>query len=128
MKAQVAVEFILVFIFMLLLMVGAVMIANQKTLETHGERINFEAEGAVYKAASAVNTAHLEGDGFSMSFILPGTIGGHNYSINRDSNYMWIDLLEKHYFEGLLTDNVTGTPVPGSNRVENIGGMVYVNA
>ncbi|MFH1294615.1 MAG: hypothetical protein ABIH90_01570 [Candidatus Aenigmatarchaeota archaeon] len=127
MKGQVAIEFMIIFIFMLLLMIGAVAIANKKTLETHSETMDLEAEKVLYKASSAVNTAYIEGDGFGLNFVLPEGISGTDYSINISSNAMWLSLGAKTYAGDLLTDDIAGEMVYGANTVENRGGIVYVN-
>lgn len=127
MKGQVAIEFMIIFIFMLLLMIGAVAIANKKTLETHSETMDLEAEKVLYKVSSAVNTAYIEGDGFKLNFTLPESISGADYNINISSMALWLSMNAKTYAGNLLTDDIVGELVYGPNTVENRGGIVYVN-
>lgn len=127
MKAQVAVEFILVFMFMMVVLIGAVVIAGQKSAETEAQRMDIEAMAVVYEAASAVNTAHTEGDGFKMDFALPGSIADNTYTVGMGSGSIWVVVQDRSYIEKILTSDITGEMHPGDNTVENRGGYIYVN-
>jgi len=127
MRAQVAMEFIIILCFTLIILAAAVGISFQKSIETESERMRLEAEQVLYAAASAINMAHAEGDGFSTAFSLPASVGGANYTIETSSTLIWMEAAGSFYAETLLTDNVTGAFVPGENTVRNAGGGIRLN-
>jgi len=127
MRGQVAVEFMIILIFALIIISVAVVVAFQKSIEVDDEKTNLEAERALYSAANAINTAHAEGDGFTSAFVLPAMVGEHNYTIRASSTVIWMEADGRFYAETLLTDNVTGSFVAGDNTVRNAGGGIYLN-
>jgi hypothetical protein len=127
MRGQVAVEFIIILAFMMVLLAVAAGISFQKSLETEGEMADLEAEMVLHEAASAVNTAHIEGDGFRTTIVLPETVGGRNYTIRMSAALIWMEVGGSFHSDIMLTGNVTGDFVPGENTVKNAGGGVFLN-
>lgn len=120
-------EFIIILAFMMILLIGAAAIAFQKSVETEGERLGLEADRVLHEAASAINTAHIEGDGFRTSLFLPEAIGGRNYTIKTSSTLIWMEVGGNFHSEIMLTGNVTGEFIPGENTVRNGGGGIFLN-
>ena len=76
--------------------------------------------------ANLINTAYIEGDGFSMNLTIPQKIIRKDYLINVSSNEVIIRLEGKTYVRTLLTNNVTGEFIKGKNRVMNYNGQIRI--
>ncbi len=67
-----------------------------------------------------INTAWLEGEGFSSNVTMPMTIAGQPYEINITDNYLVVRLLGQEHMKVLITNNVTGNFTIGTlNRLTN---------
>lgn len=126
MKAQVALEFIIIFgVFLAATIIISLAVWNNMTSEEKSY-IDFEANRIVNMAASRVNTAYLEGDGFSITLAMPEKIGLSDYETQFDGNILWLHMMNVSYSRKLLTPNVTGTLSSGQNKIENINGVIVI--
>ena len=67
-----------------------------------------------------INTAWLEGEGFSSNVTLPMTIAGQPYELNISDNYLVVKLLGEEHMNVLITNNLTGNFTIGAlNRLTN---------
>ncbi len=127
MKAQASVEFVLIFMFLLVALIIGFMISFSKTNEVSQSQIKLEADRILIQASNTINTVYLEGPGFSTTVTLPQTILGLNYSMQIDSNRLLLFCNNKIFSKPILTRNVTGNIIPGPNLMENSAGEVLVS-
>jgi len=127
MKAQASAEFVLIFMFLLAALVIGVMMSYNKTYEVSQSQIRLESDKILIKAANSINTAYLEGSGFSINITLPETLLGLNYSMQIDNNRVLLFYNNMTYSKSLLTRNISGQIAPGNNLIENLGGDVVIS-
>ena len=68
----------------------------------------------------------IEGDGFSMSVTTPDRILRMDYTVSLLSNEVILRLDGHIYIKYLLTDNVTGDVVKGTNIITNVDGEIFI--
>ncbi len=126
-KAQVSIEFMVLFMLFLAVLTIAVVSVTQSTDSVYMSSTWLEAEGLLSLAKSKIDTAFLEGDGFSTSLILPEKILGFNYTLNISSNLLFIEINNEHQTKMLLSGNITGPLRKGENRIQNIGNRIVIS-
>jgi hypothetical protein len=127
MKAQVAIEFMIIFgMFLAATIVISLAVWNNVASEDKSY-IEFEAGRIIGLSSSSINTAYLEGDGFSITLALPDKIGLLNYTMQLDGNTIWLHALNTSYSRRLLTNNITGSFSKGQNRIKNVNGTVVIS-
>lgn len=126
-KAQVPIEFMVLFMLFLAVLTIAVVSVTQSTDSVYMSSTWLEAEGLLSLAKSKIDTAFLEGDGFSTSLILPEKILGFNYTLNISSNLLFIEINNEHQTKMLLSGNITGPLRKGENRIQNIGNRIVIS-
>ena len=123
-KAQLSVEFIIVF---MIFMVALAALLSSTRLENIVEgRLNVEVNSARDDITNRINTAYLEGDGFSSKLYLPPTIGGYNYTIITAYNTVVLVVNDQAYSSVLITQNITGTLKKGENTIRNSHGIIVI--
>lgn len=127
MKAQSAIEFMMIFVLFLAALSVGLFISWQKTGEVASSTIDAKALETLNLVASKIDTVFLEGPGFSTNLTLPEAILGTNYSIITQPGAALLYLSGRSYFDTILPRNVTGTPHPGVNTLMNEGGVVVIS-
>lgn len=127
MKAQVAIEFMIIFGVFLVALTIVVMAAWGNVMNINESTIDFEAERILGLAAGRVNTAYLEGDGFSIDLALPGNIGVHNYTLGIEENILWLTVNGLNYSKRMITSNITGSFNTGGNSLRNVKGEIVIS-
>jgi hypothetical protein len=127
MKAQIAVEFIIIFGVFLIAVIVIALASWNNVANAEKTAVDFEAYRVLGMASDRINTAFLEGDGFSTGLVLPGKIGVHDYTIELDGNELFIHVNQASFSGRLLTDNVTGTLAKGDNTISNVNGAVVIS-
>ena len=126
MRAQASMEFMILFILFLVALGGALMVSINRSQTISQAQIDITATRILDDAADRINTAYIEGDGFSMNLTIPQKIIRKDYLINVSSNEVIIRLEGKTYVRTLLTNNVTGEFIKGKNRVMNYNGQIRI--
>jgi len=99
---------------------------TNKNIELTDRRFQLAAELVIDNVVLSVNTAILEGDGFSTVLELPAGIYGADYTVFFHENWAYLNLTENSVLAAgpVLNSNVTGMPAKGMNLVVNRGGLV----
>jgi hypothetical protein len=126
-KAQASIEFMFIFILFVSVLVVVMVSVIQNNEAIFILRQNLEAEQTLSFAKGKLDTAFLEGDGFSSNFTLPQQIMGFNYIIGISSNFLFLEMNNQTYSKILLSRNVTGTLRKGENRIININNLLVVS-
>ncbi|RKZ16928.1 hypothetical protein DRQ17_04870 [bacterium] len=103
---------------------ASVALWNIENLRT--QKIELEINNLLVKLTNKINTAFLEGHGFSTKIILPDEILGFNYSINITSNDVLLKLSGITYGKKIITRNVTGLPKAGTNIIRNENNIIII--
>ncbi len=125
-KAQFSAEFMILFIIFMIAISTALAVSINRTQTVSRAQVDVTAGRILDEAAGRVNTAFLEGDGFSMKVSLPEKILGKDYTLEVESNEAILRLGGKTYVSYLLTSNVTGDFVKGTNLVRNSHGRIII--
>ena len=125
-KLQASIEFMAVFIVLMAAFGVMIYAALGNIAEISKTKKDLEAEKTLSMVSGNINTAVLEGDGFSVNLTLPEKILGLEYSFSLDSNYLVLNLSNSFYHRVLLTKNITGLPLPGKNLIYNNKGEIII--
>jgi uncharacterized protein (UPF0333 family) len=125
-RGQVSLEFMLLFILFLVAITTALMVSINRSHSISQAQIDLSSNRVLSDAADRINTAFLEGDGFSIKVTLPEKIMRMDYTIEVKSNEVLLRLDGKTYVTYLLTNNVTGSFVKGTNAVTNQKGEILI--
>ena len=127
MKAQVTIEFIMIIAVIMLVMASVTVMTSNNIRHLDRMSISMEAEKMLDTTASKINTAFLEGSGFSMTMEMPHKVVNRDYTVMVSGNYLLLTIEETSFEKPLLTNNVTqGYIQPGFNAVQNKNGGVVI--
>jgi hypothetical protein len=126
-KAQVSIEFMILFIFFLGLLAFAIISVMQSVQDVSASSVGLEAQKELSVLRSKLDTAFLEGDGFSTNFTLPQKIIGLDYSMNVSSGFALIQVNNLTYSTPIISRNVSGYPRKGENALRNSGGNLVIS-
>jgi len=126
-KAQVSVEFMLLFILFLVAVAAAMAVSMNRSHAVAQAQVDLASNKILGSAADKINTAFLEGHGFSTNITLPERILRIDYTITLNSNEVILRVDDNTYIRNLLTPNVSGSFVKGTNRILNRDGEIIVS-
>ena len=125
-RGQAAVEFILIFLILLVAVNLAAVFAYQRVTETQSLQEDIDADTLVVSTASSLNTAFLAGDGFRMNITLPSKVAGQNYTLRVSGSQLFLNTSLNTYSAGLYTSNVSGTFHSGLVTFNNTNSTIIV--
>jgi len=126
-KAQVSIEFMLLFIFFIGIMAVVMVYVMQSMENTSASTVSLETQETLSFLKSRFDTAFLEGDGFSTNFTLPQQIMSQNYSVGIDAGFLLIEINNMTYSSPLITKDITGLPRKGDNLLKNVNGRLVIS-
>ena len=126
-KAQVSIEFMILFIFFLGLLSFAIVSVMQNVQDISASSVGLEAQKTLSLMRSKLDTAFLEGDGFSTNFTLPQKIMSLDYSVNVSSGFALIEVNNLTYSSPIIARNISGGPRKGENALRNSGGYLVIS-
>jgi len=127
MKAQVAMEFMIIFgLFLVGLTVTAISAWNS-VASAERTSMDFEAKRITNMATGRINTAYLEGNGFSINMTIPERIGTNDYLMFLEGSTLMLQVNGILYSGRLLTPNITGSISKGENMVKNVNGGIVIS-
>jgi hypothetical protein len=127
MKAQVAIEFMMIFGVFLLGITIVALAAWNNIANAEKSSMDFEARRILNLISGRINTVYLEGHGFSIGLAVPEKIGVSDYAITIDENTLWLELNGVSYTSKLLASNITGSVKRGENTLTNVNGAVVLS-
>jgi hypothetical protein len=119
-------EFMILFVLFLVAVGFALVVSVHRSQIISQAHVDMESDKILRTVTDRINTAYLEGDGFSMGVTVPENIVGMEYAINISSNVVVLGLDGSTYVRYLLTDNVTGLFVKGENHILNRNGEIII--
>ena len=126
-KGQSAMEFMFIFGIFIAAFLIAMLVALPKMTEVSDYSMKLETQRVLSRAAGKINTAWIEGEGYTTNMTLPETIGPKNYTLNVTSNHLLLFIESGHYSETVITNNVTGSFSPGTNTLTNMGDRIVIS-
>ncbi len=127
MRAQVAIEFMIIFGAFLVALTLVVLATWNNMVNMNRSSIDFEANRILNLVSNRINTAYLEGDGFSINLAVPGKIGQQNYTLEIEDKMLWLTVNEISYHSRLLTPDITGSIQKGTNNIKNVNGGIVIS-
>src|SRR3989344_6539539 len=122
-KAQFAVEFVILLAFMFFLFLGILAIISAKIFEAKEDEIQLIAENIATLVTSEVDTAKPLSDGYTRTFSIPNKIKGNDYQIGIiDNRELIVNYLDKEYVY-FLPEKVEGNVGRGINRIRKLNGI-----
>jgi hypothetical protein len=126
-EAQSSVEFMLIFVLFMTIITVVVVAVLQNTEGIFSSTLGLEVENTLSLVKSRLDTAYLEGSGFSTNFTLPQTLMAFNYSVNISSKFLIMEVNNQTYSKMLLTNSTTGGLRKGENMVKNMDGVLVIS-
>jgi hypothetical protein len=117
----------LIFMFFVGVLAFSMVYVVQNIESTSASTVGIEAGKTLSMVKSKLETAFLEGDGFSTNFTLPQRIMGFDYSVNISSGFLFIGVNNSTYSSPLITKDITGVPRKGENALRNSGGRLVIS-
>lgn len=127
MKAQLAVEFMIIFAAFLLALTFVVLATWNNIVNIDKSSMDFEANRILNLISNRINTVYLEGDGFSIGLVVPGKIGVYDYTTQFEGSMIWLTVNQISYSRRLLTSNITGSIQDGTNTLKNVNGEIVIS-
>lgn len=127
MKAQVAIEFIIIFAVFLVALMVVILAAWNNVVSIDKSAVEFEANRILNLVFNKVNTAYLEGDGFSINLSVPERIGLMNYTVEFEGSNVWLEVNGFSCSRRILTPNITGNIGSGTNVIRNVNGEIVIS-
>lgn len=125
-RAQVSMEFMLLFILFLVAITTALMVSINRSHSISQAQLDLTANGVLSSISDRINTAYLEGDGFSIRVTLPERILRMDYTVDVSSNEVILRMEGKAYIDYILTNNVTGSFATGTNVITNRNSEIMI--
>lgn len=119
-------EFIILFVLFLVAVGFAIMVSVNRSHVISQAQIDLESNRVLADVANRINIAYLEGDGFSMNFTIPERILRMDYTIDVSSNQVILRFEGSTYVKYILTNNVTGDILKGTNRILNSNEAIII--
>ncbi len=119
-KLQTAFEFIFIVGMLLAAVIMGTWYSWSRTTDVENSENDMIVGEFLSSVAEKINTAWLEGEGYSTNVTMPMTIAGQPYEINITENYLVVKFLDQERMDVLITNNITGNFTIGApNRLTN---------
>jgi hypothetical protein len=125
-KAQSAIEFMLVFVFLMAILAIATTISWIRIYGAGQAQKDLEISKVLNDVTNKVNIAYLEGHGFTINATLPEEIMKNDYEMGIEGTYLVITFDNKTYLKSMLTRNIVGNLRKGSNVITNDNSVIKI--
>ena len=117
----------IIFVLFLVIMSIILVFTWRNTVNIVQSKFDLEARRVLDDISNRIDTAFLEGDGFSINITVPQDILGTNFSLMIHENRVLLELRNNTYSRTLLTKNITGTLSKGVNVIGNTQGEIIIS-
>jgi len=125
-RAQLSVEIMGLFAFLIMLLIAVIFVSYKDKLEILQYTGDVYAKNVIGKVRMAINTAAIEGDGFSSDFTIPPTLNGAAYNVSLSGNTIYLEWAGNSRTGRVITGNISGAIARGVNRISNVGGVIVI--
>lgn len=130
-KAQVSLEFMIIFAFVLLIFTAFYAVLSYKQYQASRFQTNTLAQTVADRVTYEMDLVISQGTNFSSTFILPATINGQHYSVmvQATGNLTWVSLqvADNVYLSSSAAPGFVGNISAGPNTFANMGGIIHAN-
>ncbi|MGM5482961.1 MAG: Flp family type IVb pilin [Nanobdellota archaeon] len=106
-RGQVAIEYILIFGFILLVTTGILGIVGQRIIHVQSDNNKQTRQNILDHINSRIELAKAADNGFETAFVIPDKIDGLNFSVNiSDNSVLIVDFADKPNYEALLNSTI----------------------
>lgn len=126
-KAQSAIEFLLLVGVVLFLTLGFMSVFQKDVARKGAEKREFEMQELMRSVQNEINIAAGSADGYIREFEIPDRIVGKEYSIGIYDGYVYLNTTDGMHAMAVPTHNVTGQLRKGANLIRTINNSVFVN-
>ena len=127
MKAQSAMEFVVLASFMLLVILGFFAITSSKVLEAKEEGNKKIAQDIAEFVSNEIELAKSVNDGYTRVFMMPPTVNGVSYDIKIiDNKELIVNYLGYEHVK-FLPSEVTGNIDKGKNKISKSNGVISLS-
>lgn len=125
-KAQVSVEFVLLFSVLMTIFIVYMPIFWQQTQLIREKREFLVGRKIGLIVKKEMNTANLFGSGYERNFTLPMRILDSNYTIevNNESRLIFVRWKDSSIVEKVAAYKIKNSPSPGKNTIKNQKGVI----
>lgn len=127
MKAQVAVEFMVLFTIFIAAVIVSLFLVWNNVLSINKATNDIEFRKVLDTIGGKIDTVYLEGDGFQTNVTIPYRVSGISYPVDLNEGLLWITVQNRTYTRRLLTNDVSGTFKKGVNTLKNVDGVVVIS-
>jgi hypothetical protein len=126
-RGQASVEFMFIFILFVAALSLAAVFVMQSSQGIYQSGMGIGAEELLSQVKGALDSAYLEGDGFSTNLTLPSRLLGSEYFIGTEPGYVFIEVSNQTYSKTLLARNLSGSLRKGENMLRNVNQEVLIS-
>ena len=127
-KGQIAFEYMFIFAIFMIALIIATVFAWTRTVEITQDQRRLEVYNLLEGVSGKIDTAWLEGEGYSTNFTIPSTVADAQFTLNVTSNFLLLILRQEEYIKPILTPNVTGSfNIGGVNTLHNKGNRIEIS-
>lgn len=124
-KAQITLEFILLFSIVFFLFIGLEKVISVRIGLRRDAKINNALEDIGGVVKDEISNAQKAVGDYSRTFDIPDNLFGMNYSVNIENQFLVVEY-DKYQFITLV-ENISGQPKPGSNIIRKINKKICIN-
>ncbi|OGI12113.1 hypothetical protein A3K64_02130 [Candidatus Micrarchaeota archaeon RBG_16_36_9] len=129
-RGEVSIEFISLVGLMLSIFVFMIVVIGLKNNDITDSMIYSDSQRIADAIASEINTASRI-EGYYREFEIPEKIAGmENYTVNYSTEFRFVQVNWgiNNQMSNIVTNNVSGTINPGTNRIRNERGMIIIES
>ena len=125
MKAQAAMEFMILVGVLLLIFAMMMAVVSSKTTYIARKKESMAGEDIVIKVQKEINLAARVLDGYHREFTIPEKIGNKDYDISIIGNEVILSLEGQDFWR--VIPSVVGNVTKGNNRINKTNDVIYLN-
>jgi hypothetical protein len=125
-SAQSSMEFLVIFMFFIASLVVASWVSLQRANEIGAAKVQLEVDNMLNYLGTKIDTAFLEGSGFSVKVDIPEKLLGSDYSLQVIYNNLYLEYQSVLYTKQLLAQNITGSFATGENIIKNENSVIVI--
>jgi hypothetical protein len=129
-KSEVSTEFMALVGLLMVIFISFMVVIGLKSQDVSNEIAFTDAQKISDSLAKEINFASSI-DGYYREFELPLKLAnGMNYTVSINNDYRFVEVVWDNYnaVSNIITNNVTGSAMPGPNIIRNIGGAITIES
>lgn len=100
--------------------------SDEQRRVSDSELLRAEAESVLNRIKSSLDSAYIQGDGFSCGLEMPYQIYGYDYSVEISGGFAAVRCGDISLSRKLLPVDIAGSISPGNNTITNTGDSLVI--